>query len=265
MVGFIHEEFVRDYVLSRNISFQVVDAEFDKDQGWGIPSETEDQFFCSFLSMFHYQKQGAKINLQTHWEVPKCRSLDNSAVDKSKTDSPSLSNTDSLRDKLSATNHQNLLFQDTLENGLGIFGSSQVQNSLRPFRKAVVNDSELFHWRDIIEDRFGSEYDDLLNRSDLQLNVHNAIRSFLNRSLLPAGLEPSKCFIYFSDDSDSEEDDSDAQQDYGIPSILKDEFELWFMTQAENAFAPSSFEERDIEDEDIDDELFVHKSGLKNV
>lgn len=256
VVGFIQEEFVRDYLLSRDIVFKVVDAEFEQDNAWGIPSESEEQFFNAFMAMFHYQMNGRKVCPKTHWQIPKCKSIEYFNNDKSKSCGSSVidvNENETSKDDQSTV--QQLQVQSELELSRGIFGSNQAQSYLRPFRKAVVNGTELFHWRDIVEDKFGSDYDDLLNKPNNQLLIQNCIRQFLNGSLLPAGLEQKDCFVCFSDDSDSEDEDVDETRDYGIPSILKDEFELWFSIQADYGFRTLNLEKDEEEDEFEDDQL----------
>lgn len=257
VVGFIHEEFVRDYLLSKNIAFNVVHAELEKDNAWGVPLETEEQFFNSFIAMFHYNQNGRKIYPKTHWQIPKCQSIEYLNNDNTKSFGSSMGD-------ISGTQPSNNshVQESQGQSQFGIFGSNQAQNLLRPFRKAIVNGTELFHWRDVVEDKFSSEYDDLLNNTSNELIIHNAIRQFLNGSLLPSGLEPANCYVCFSDDSDSDEEDAEEEKDYGIPSILKEEFELWFSTQAENGFTCIILppEKDDDEDEFEDDQAVVNKS-----
>jgi hypothetical protein len=256
VVGFIHEEFVRDYLLSRNIAFKVVEAEFEQDNAWGIPSETEEQFFHAFMAIFHYQLNGnsKRIFPKTHWHIPKCRSIEYSNSDKAKSCGSSVIE---IRENGAPDNYSHFqqLSPSNSQSVSGMFGSTHVQMVLCPFRKAVVKGNELFHWRDVVEDKFASDYDELLNKPDNRIQIHNAIRQFLNGSLLPAGLEPKDCFVCFSDDSDEEEEESEETKDYGIPSILKDEFELWFSIQADHGFRNPPQEKDDEEDEFDDEQL----------
>ena len=158
IVGFIHEEFVRDYFLSRNIAFKVVQAEIEKDSAWGVPSETEEEFFNSFLSMFHYHQNGGnKVHPKITWQIPKCLSLDTSN-DKARSGVEVVepAHLDVEKQPLADKNRVPEQFP-TLNSG--IFKFTDSQHVMRPFRKAVLNGTELFHWRDIIEDKFVSEFD----------------------------------------------------------------------------------------------------------
>lgn len=258
VVGFIHEEFVRDYFLSKNLAFKVVQAEIEKDNAWGVPLETEEQFFNYFIAMFHYHQNGRKSYPKTHWEIPKCQSIEHFNNEKTKSSGSSVIDNMETQPSIDLCEVE----ESQPHSQFGLFGSSQAQNILRPFRKAVINGTELFHWRDVVEDKFAADYDELLNNSSNQVKIQNAIRQFLNGSLLPSGLEPINCYVCFSDDSDSEEEDEKDEKDYGIPSILKEEFELWFSTQADNGFSNLALlPEKDDEDDDFeDDQMAINKS-----
>jgi hypothetical protein len=233
-----------------------VEAEFETDNHWGIPSEMEEQFFNAFMAMFHYHlnANSKKVFPKTNWQIPKCRSLEYLNGEKAKSCGSSVIDLNENQPCLDSLFNVEELPSES-QTRTGIFGSNHVQMALCPFRKAVVNGTELFHWRDVVEDKFASDYDELLNKPNNQILIHNAIRQFLNGSLLPAGLEPKDCFICFSDDSDSEEEDAEEANDYGIPSILKEEFELWFSFQADYGFKTISQEKEDDEDEFDDDQL----------
>ena len=193
----MHEEFVRDYILRKNERVEMVNAEIEEDRAWGIFLDQEQNFYDAFIDHFHYQERVDRKRFPE--PIRGLRFMDLSAG-------------------VDAEELSGVTFHDTAQE--------PEAEALPPIRSVNVKGTDLYHWRDIIEARFGTEYDDLLESEVLISRMVTGMSRFLERSLLPSGLETNECRIAFDD----------AQKEHGIPWTLKEEFENWFDRHASSDF-----------------------------
>lgn len=237
----MHRDFISDYFARNGLPLEVVTADLEEDAGYGVPLDQEEAFYEEFIEFFHYQDRRAPPR--------EGKRPVGSGKRPKKTVPP--------------TGQQQAVPLEPVKTNPAPFK--------REIQHIVVDGAYFFKWSEVIEARYGTEYQALVTSFDLSPRIQLGIIAFLDKSLAATGFSTEDCLVTFTD----------GEKTYGIPWMIKDEFEDWFARNAKDQFLQyvmndfGSSSEDEAADEDVDstgkgdeeDELMSppRRGGLRTV